>query len=659
LGDAYAAAVVTDKAEALADYNQAFIDFCAYYNTDTWEFRKDLLTGYPEEVVEEAERIMNTAGGAHAALLSVYGKLDAGRFDASNSLYVIIAGTYILRGSIENMLEVLELSIDPLAFDAEASYLGRYSVTVTVNGHATASDLLVFDSYRVTYVKNPFIFNGTNISTMNIKVPVSLNGVPFENVNDAPILMYNPWGGDNGSAPPSSTTVDTTGFSVKRRAMAQGWVLIEPGMRGQSHYVGTIGAADYYNYGKLPWPIVDLKASIRYLRHGANASLIPGDKEKIFFTGTSSGGCATTMIASSGNTHEYDTYLVELGAAMDARDDVFAGAACCPIITRDWAEASSFWQIWGTKLPYNAPAYNFALTNAYQTYQNNLGLTATVNGVPNTPLTDFDTYTDFLMGIIKRDMVKFLNHISRYGLNNAPGAPGTYVTGTSSYGPLTGRAAIDAYLASTKPNDSLMGTPYVPTRSWINPVFDPDDPSKVIDVLNTYEEYLLFTTPTSYVSSNPYNVETSTADRMLRYEGIDGNGAVQSASAPNGATGKSIGLPTDFAAVFSDFAWDYLSKARGIDVPEAYKEMVRFQRDSTDPMHFVLGSENVDIAPNWFIRTGANDTSCKLPIVFNLVTALDNRGYNVNGGITWDQAHAYTQDVVEFIDWANEILAGM
>ena len=179
-----------------------------------------------------------------------------------------------------------------LTFDADASFVGRYSVT---DVNAVVPGVIEYDAYQVTYVANPYttnVFpNATQIHRMNIKVPVSYDGIPFDpaEVAKSPILMYNPWGGDNGSAPPSSASVNAGGFNVRRIAMSKGWVLVEPGMRGQSHTSGSLADGDWYNYGKLPGPIVDLKAAVRYLRYGNNDILIPGDKELIFFTGSSSG----------------------------------------------------------------------------------------------------------------------------------------------------------------------------------------------------------------------------------------------------------------------------------------------------------------------------------------------------------------------------------
>ena len=100
---------------------------------------------------------------------------------------------------------------------------------------------------------------------MNIKVPISVGGVPFgeAEINVAPVLFYAPWGGVAVALVPSPGA-NLTG--VKLTALCQGRVLLEPGMRGLNSYNGTIGEDDYYSYAKLPGSIVDNKSAIRYMR---------------------------------------------------------------------------------------------------------------------------------------------------------------------------------------------------------------------------------------------------------------------------------------------------------------------------------------------------------------------------------------------------------
>ena len=58
------------------------------------------------------------------------------------------------------------------------------------------------------------------------------------------------------------------------------------------------------------------------------------------------------MVGASGNTAEYDEYFAELGAAMGVRDDVFAAAPGCPVMTRHKDDLTTFW------LPNGAHSFN-------------------------------------------------------------------------------------------------------------------------------------------------------------------------------------------------------------------------------------------------------------------------------------------------------------
>jgi hypothetical protein len=99
--------VLGDKEEAIAAYDEAHAAFCAYYDTASWTFKKELFVGYTYGSVLQAESVMGAAGGAHAGLLAAHGKLEAGRFDISDDLDAINEGTYILGKAIADMEAVL------------------------------------------------------------------------------------------------------------------------------------------------------------------------------------------------------------------------------------------------------------------------------------------------------------------------------------------------------------------------------------------------------------------------------------------------------------------------------------------------------------------------------------------------------------------------
>ena len=515
-----------------------------------------------------------------------------------------------------------------LVFDPEETYVGTY----TIAGNAAVPGTIEFKTYQVTYVKNPFeagLFpNSDKIHTMNIKVPVSYNGVQFDQdaLSEAPILFYNPWGGDNGAVPPGAETVNN---NMKRQALAEGWVVIEPGMRGINSVSGVIGTPEYFNFGKLPNPIVDLKAALRYLRYNDNASVIPGNKELIFAMGSSSGGCASSMLGVSGNTHLYDSYLDEIGAA-PGMDHVFAAAPSCPIITRDWSDSMAVWMRWADGLPEGSSLLNFALAAEFPPYQLGLGIKANVNGAADTLLTA-DNLTDFLLTYLKSSLIKHLNTLG-------------------------GKASIDAYRETSRPADMMFGTPPV-SREWIKPIYDETNTDIVIDVDNTWADFLAYMDPATLAV--PTATVGPNTDNAFVYDALEPNGIINANISPYvSATTRSMGKPNDFGAVFSEFGIKYIEEKYGLSVSDEYKELLAFQRNSVDPFYFIIGDETSDIAQNWWIRSGSVDHAALYINTFNLAAALEMQGANVDAALVWDQGHGLSTDVAGFFAFANEAIAG-
>ena len=248
------------------------------------------------------------------------------------------------------------------------------------------TDGVTYNVYRVRYCVNPVAGLDPGYFMINIKVPVSYHGIEFtaEELAKAPILFTNPWGADIGSPAPNAEEV---AFNYRILSwLKQGWVTVEPGMRGIEAVINGI------YYGKIPNPIVDLKAAIRYLRFGSNATNIPGDKEKIFFSGFSSGGTAASIIGASGNTHMFDEYLDAIGA-VPGRDDVFAAIPGAPLIAHNYSSSALTWQLYyddSKTLEENLTQFkytddkvnrvNAGLLKEFVEYLDELKITASING---------------------------------------------------------------------------------------------------------------------------------------------------------------------------------------------------------------------------------------------------------------------------------------
>ena len=185
---------------------------------------------------------------------------------------------------------------------------------------------------NVVYCTN--VVNAT-YQYMNIYVPAAyLEGgeVNGYTADTAPIILENDCMGWNSSTPGNANT----------NYLAEGFVFISCGARSRNAENGT---------GKMPAPVVDLKAAVRYLR--LNSDVIPGDEEKIISDGTSGGGQMSSILGATGNMDEYYPYLYEIGAAGLAYengayvstidDNIFASMCFCPITDLNNADLAYAW----------------------------------------------------------------------------------------------------------------------------------------------------------------------------------------------------------------------------------------------------------------------------------------------------------------------------
>ena len=249
-------------------------------------------------------------------------------------------------------------SDDPLQFPVD-DYIER---NVTVNTFSDGDVKVTYRLYQhITYVANPV---DTDYQSMNVMVPVRIDCEDVDATN-APILFVNSAYGYR------SASVCARGLTNNnsRLALAAGYVVVESGCRGSDNKLD-----DGIYSGKAPAAIVDLKAAVRYLRH--NDEIMPGNAEWIISSGGSAGETLSALLGASGNSHLYDTYLEELGAA-DEDDSIYACAAFCPITDLEHADLAYEWEFRETPRP-NGGLVNQGrsqiLKNAFAEYQASLNL---------------------------------------------------------------------------------------------------------------------------------------------------------------------------------------------------------------------------------------------------------------------------------------------
>lgn len=158
----------------------------------------------------------------------------------------------------------------------------------------------------------------------------------------APVLMPINTGSLAAQSSPTSYAFDGLG-----PYMDAGCVYVYAGFRGRSAGYDTASGSDELFPGGSPWPVVDLKAAVRYLRY--NASLLPCDASRVFVFGFGGGGGASAVLGASGDSELFEPYLTSIGAIThDAEgatvSDAIAGSASwCPVTSFDTADAAYEW----------------------------------------------------------------------------------------------------------------------------------------------------------------------------------------------------------------------------------------------------------------------------------------------------------------------------
>ena len=243
-------------------------------------------------------------------------------------------------GALSLILLMLATSLSTEA--ADSLYPFPVEDFIDKNVNVTTSEGNVSVHYHlhkhITYVAHPV---NTKYQSMNVRVPIQINGSDV-NTTNAPILFAFSAPGykaaavpaGNFSSDPAKRTPNTNNSLL---ALAAGYVVVESGCRG-SDYQSDL--TDIY-YGKAPAAIVDLKAAVRYIRQ--NDEIMPGNAKWIISTGFSGAGALSALLGASGNSHLYDAYFEELGAA-DEDDGIYASADFCPITDLEHADMAYEWE---------------------------------------------------------------------------------------------------------------------------------------------------------------------------------------------------------------------------------------------------------------------------------------------------------------------------
>jgi dienelactone hydrolase len=246
-------------------------------------------------------------------------------------------------------------------------------------------------TYR-SYRHIPYVANSVDkdYESLDVSVPIKVDGVAIDAAN-APILFKIGVGGymssnnarDGWGTPAPGGNGKVSGNADL--ALAAGYVVVAPGCRGRDNR-----AADGTYYGKAPAAIVDLKAAVRFIRH--NKGVMPGNVNWIVSTGVSAGGALSALLGASGNSHMFDAYLKEIGAA-DADDRIYASACFCPIMDLEHADGAYEWMYGSTPTKSGLVDQELSkqLKASFVQYQASLNLRGK-NGFGNITADNYDKF---------------------------------------------------------------------------------------------------------------------------------------------------------------------------------------------------------------------------------------------------------------------------
>lgn len=272
--------------------------------------------------------LMGVTGAAGAAL-GLFGCGQSAQQSASSSSESS-ASAQSVSASASSAAGGVAIDSAAWSYDAENDVYYQIGLQYCENPQAPA-----YESMGV-YVPGAYFDAKDNGDGTYTCTPSSNGKVGDYTAKTAPIVM--PINTAGYSAQEAPTSYSANGLSSYLEA---GFVYVYAGCRGRKMDGDACGAA--------PWGVTDLKAAVRTLRY--NASVLPGNTDRIFSFGHSGGGAQSAVLGVSGDAPGYDDYLSAIGAPSKDADgkslsDAIFGAMCwCPITCLTSADAAYEWNM--------------------------------------------------------------------------------------------------------------------------------------------------------------------------------------------------------------------------------------------------------------------------------------------------------------------------
>ena len=489
---------------------------------------------------------------------------------------------------------------------------------------------------RVIFCENPVT---NRYQSMNIYAPkdyVNPDGtinfsarVNGHTPSDAPVIFRNNCSGWMSSDP----DMDVGAFTV-RDVAATGWVYVVCGARSR----------DLGRLGKMPAPVIDLKAGIRYLRR--NADILPGCMDRIISVGGSGAGEMSSVLGATGNSPDYLPWLREIGAAgvekqedgtyrSTIRDDVYGCMCFYPITDLENADLAYAWS-----------RFDSGETRV------------TLGGGGQTGTAVF---TDFKLAL-QQDMARrFARYVNDLKLHTPEGKPLGFEETDGETDPRKGSfyeqilenisCALNAYLKRENR-----------TEGWLAERYGDGEKRLPAWLIREGEGYHVTDLAGFYRGTG-----------LARNKDIPGFDTFWKTMEGNGFGGERQ-TAAHFSPLTAELLRDHYDRYKGLPgfeacdaddyIREPGNETIRTQTRLMNSAHLLLANareeKRSDPAPFWRIRSGTADEHTSFSVGYILaLAAMENPGVQVDYGLVWDMRHGGEREGCStgtFREWVESIL---
>ena len=469
---------------------------------------------------------------------------------------------------------------------------------------------------NIVYMANPI---DPERQKMSIYIPPayingkSVNGFTAET---APILIHVEGGGFRWQH-----VIELPANPRAYMALLQGFVVVCPSFRGPNdHSIDVDGDGEPEYTGGSPAGLVDLKAVVRYLRH--NQGILPGNCDRIFAAGCSSGGAMSALLAASGNAPQFQPYFERMGAA-DEPDNIFAcgnyfGPTALGVcdMAYDWIFGRGLWQeaVHEQKMPIGEPR---RIVCAKENENGPVFSEGVEQGEDLCKL-----YTVYGKQFVEE-------YLQKLGLSEK-----AYVSRLLGY-------ILPSYSEYRMIHPDACGNHYFYFETYQDYLDAGNAPDPYYDeeLYPACGGYIHFNRFRAFISRNAYKGSPS-------FDLLEKESMYMSENALFGSTKEGIAHFTDYGAANGALATGTLSQE------------IRQKVQEQDPFHYI-GEQPYDNARRWYMMHGTSDGDIPITLTMDLHERLLELGLDSEFKAAFNVGHCgddEPEEVLCFLTWAMRIL---